>query len=185
MRPFSYFGAKYFSISRNLDVARTRRRCQRHLRGALKGMRLFLFSDPNFFFDISNPGYGTDATEVSTAPTRCPKSYATIFIFRSKIFFSISRLLNVARARRKCQRHLRGALKSMRPFSFFGPKIFFSISRILNLARARWKCQRHLRGTLKDIQPYHFSVQKFFFRYLEFWMWHGCDGGFNGTYTVP
>ena len=239
-------------------MVRTRRRCQRHLSCTLKGIRLFLFFGPKFFFDISNPGYGTDATEVSTAPTRCPRRYATIFIFRSKIFFSISRILDMARARRRCQRHLRGALKGMRPFSLFCPKfflynsnpgcgtgatevsttptryleryatififwskIFFSISGIriwqgatkVSTAPTRYP-ERYATftffgskiiffdisnpgcatdatevSTAPKLYPERYSTififrSKIFFRYLESWIWHGRDGGVNGTYAV-
>ena len=80
MRPFSFFVQKnFFAISQFLNVARARRRCQRHLQCALNGIQQFSFLDKKFFCDISITGRGTGVTDVSTAPTRYPKRYATIF----------------------------------------------------------------------------------------------------------
>ena len=254
MQPFSFLDPNFFApISQFLDAAQARRRCQRHLQGALNSMRFLTFLDPNYPPNISISRCGTGATEMSTAPTRCPQQYATIFIFRSFFFsisrildvawglrgserqlhcalnsmgsfsffglnfFSISRILDVARTRWRCQRHLRGdhfhvsvqkifssisriqdvprgrqrnqrhlhcAQNSMGSFLFFGPKIFFFIARMLDVARARRWCQRHLHCALNSMRSFSF-FGKIFFLYLEFWMWHGRDGGVNGTYTVP
>ena len=163
IRPFCYFVLKFFMRYRLLNVARTRRRCQRHLQCALNGMRPFSFFEQKSFLryldfwtrqgrdggvngtykvpltvcehfhfsfqksfcDISISGRSTGATEVSTALTRCPEQYATIFIFVAKKFFAISRFLDVIRARRRCQRHLQGSRNCMQPYSFFLPKKFF------------------------------------------------------------
>ena len=172
----------FFSISRILDVARARRKCQRHLCGALKRYAtIFIFQSKMFFFRYLESGFCTGATEVSTAPSRCPERYTTIFIFRSKIFFSISRILDVARTRRRCQGHLRGALKGMRLFLFFGPKFFFWISRILDVARARRRCQRHLRGALKGMRPFTFVGPNFFFYISN----PGCGTGATEVSTTP
>ena len=70
-------------------------------------------------------------------PTRCPEQYMSIFVFRSKIFSSKYRFLEVAQIKRRCKRYQRGTLKSLLAFSFFGPKIFSLISRILKVDKVK------------------------------------------------
>ena len=128
MQPFSFLDPNFFApISQFLDAAQARRRCQRHLQGALNSMRFLTFLDPNYPPNISISRCGTGATEMSTAPTRCPQQYATIFIFRS-FFFSISRILDVAWGLRGSERQ-----PTLRPEQYgiifiFRSKFFFNIS---------------------------------------------------------
>ena len=83
----------FFPISQFLNVAQERVRCQRIPYGALICLGPFSFLVEIFFFNISISEYLTEASEVSTVPTRRPEQFATIFIFRSKFFFLTSQFL--------------------------------------------------------------------------------------------
>ena len=124
---FSFFGPKNISlISRFVEVAQVKKRCQRYHRGSLNSVRAYLFFGPkNISFDISISGGRTGERKVSTVPSRFPEQCARIFVFRSKNISLISRFLEVAQVKGRCQRYHRGSLNSVRAFSFFGPKNFF------------------------------------------------------------
>ena len=78
-----------------------RRRFQRHIYGTLNGIQTFSFFGPNIFLNISNSDCGTDATEVSTTPTRFPERYTTISVLHSKFFFCMFRILCFKQALRR------------------------------------------------------------------------------------
>ena len=77
-----------------------------------------------FVFDISISGCRTSERDLSAIPTWCPDQCENIFVFRSKNFSLISRFLDVAQVKGICQLYQRGALISVRAFSFFVQKIF-------------------------------------------------------------
>ena len=62
-------------------------------------------------------------------PTPISEHYTSIFVFRSKKITSISRLLEVAKVKGKCQWCKRGFLNSIRAFLFFVPINFYSVYR--------------------------------------------------------
>ena len=64
-------------------------------------MRAFSFFGLKFVFDISISGCRTSKRVVIAVHRKCPEHYASIFIFGSKIFSSISRFLEVAEVKGK------------------------------------------------------------------------------------
>ena len=97
-------------------------------------MRAIFVFGPNIYSSISISGGRSGEREMSAVPTRCPDHFAKIFVFGQKKFSSTSRFLDVAHVKGSCQLYQRGALISVRAFSFFGQKIFLSISRFLEVA---------------------------------------------------
>ena len=111
---FYVFGPKMFSlISRFMEIAQVKERCQRYQSDVLKSMRPFSFFGINFFFSISISGGRTDKREVSTVTKRCFEQYASILVFRWEKFSSISQFLEVALVKGRCQRYQRDALNSI------------------------------------------------------------------------
>ena len=134
MRPFSIFGPKKLFCNISIsgrgtgasDVSTAPTKCLDRY------ATIFNFRTKKVFCDISISGRGTGASDVSTTPTRSPDRYTTIFNFWTKKVFCNISILDEARERRMCLRHLQGALIGIRPFLFFGPKKFFAISRFLD-----------------------------------------------------
>ena len=87
LRTFSFFVRNFFLTSRFLKVE-----LSTVLTRVLISLKTFSFLG-GFFFNISISECRTGASEMSTVLTRRPDQFATIFIFRSKIFFSTSRFL--------------------------------------------------------------------------------------------
>ena len=92
--------------------------------------------------------------------------------FGPKIFSLISRFLEVAQVKGRCQRYHRGSLNSVRAFSFFGPKNISSISQFLEVTQVKGRCQRYHRGSLNSVRAFSFFGPKIFLRYLDFWRSH-------------
>ena len=90
----------FFPISRYLNIAQKRVRCLRFPYRVLNSLQPFSFFVQKFFSSTSR----FLKTEMSTVPTQRLDLFGTIFIFRSKFFFSISLILNVAKERVKCPR---------------------------------------------------------------------------------
>ena len=101
-------------------------------------MQAYSFFGQNIYFLISRTG----KSEVSAVPIRYPEQCASIFVFRSNIFFLISRFLEVAQVKGRCQRCQRDDLNSMQAFLFFVPKDFSSIIQFLEVAQVKSRCQQ-------------------------------------------
>ena len=105
---------------------------------------------------------------MSAEPTSCPKRFATILVFRSKIFFydfSISEdrtgETEVSAAPTSCP-------ERFDYFRFLVQNIFFAISLFLKVAQTRWRFQRHLQAALNGLQPFSFNGPKKFFTISPF-----------------
>ena len=89
------------------------------------------------------------------------EQYATIFVFRSKIFFNIS-ISGGRTGEKEVSTDQRGTLNSMRPFSFFGQKNFFLVSRFLEVAVVKVRHQQYQPCALNRMQLFVFRSKNFF-----------------------
>ena len=161
--------------------------CLRHLQGALIGMRPFsIFGLKKFFCNISISGRGTGASDMSTAPTRCPDRYATIFNFGPKNFFfniSISgrgtRASNVSTAPTRC------TYRYTTIFNFRTKKVFLQYLDFRTWHGSVGCVYGTYKVPCSVYDHFQFTDQKFFLQYLDFWTWHGSIGCVYGTYKVP
>ena len=96
------------------------------------------------------------------------------------MFSPISRFMEVAQVKWRCQRYQSDVVNSIRPFSFFVIKNFPRY-QFLDVVQVKGRCQRYQSDVLNSMRPFSFFVIKNFSSISI----SGCCTGKREVSTVP